>query len=72
MTFCNATGNWNDDPLFEFKLGMSRVPHECPVCNGSGLVSRPPHLAGDVITFTSSETGPWPCRACDGTGILWS
>ena len=47
------------------------VPHRCPVCNGTGLVSVPPGIAGDVTHFTTSSTGPWPCRCCNGTGILW-
>lgn len=44
--------------------------HKCPVCNGSGLVSIPPYVAGDQPTFASSTVGPWPCRACLGLGYL--
>ncbi len=47
------------------------APYKCPVCDGTGLVSRPPGTAGDQLTFTSSESGPWPCGACRGTGVLW-
>jgi len=43
---------------------------KCPVCNGTGLVSRPPGVAGDVETFPTTSAGPWPCRACNGTGII--
>ena len=45
-------------------------PHKCPVCNGTALVSIPPGIAGDQDIFTTSETGPWPCRACIN-GVLW-
>ena len=47
-------------------------PFKCPVCDGTGLVSKPPWIAGDQQTWVSSSTGPWPCKACDGTGIVWA
>ncbi len=43
---------------------------KCPVCNGTGLVSVPPGVAGDQPTFTSTSCGPWPCRVCKGAGII--
>ena len=46
-------------------------PHKCPVCDGSGLVSRPPHIAGDVATW-SAGTATYPCKSCEGKGVLWS
>lgn len=47
------------------------IPHKCPVCDGSGLVSRPPWIAGDQPYFATSSVGPWPCKVCQGAGILW-
>ena len=47
------------------------TPHKCPVCNGTGLVSVPPGVAGDVETFTTASFGPWECRPCEGEGVLW-
>ncbi len=51
------------------------TPHRCPVCNGAGLVSIPPGMAGDIVdaeTFVvTSEAGPWPCQPCGGAGVLW-
>lgn len=47
------------------------IPFRCPVCNGQGLVSRPPHIAGDVYRWSTSDCAPHPCRACGGTGIVW-
>lgn len=47
------------------------IPHKCPVCLGSGLVSRPPHVAGDVATWTDSSAGPHQCKGCNGVGIIW-
>ncbi len=52
--------------------GLHVRPHTCPVCNGTALVSRPPHVAGDVPLWSSDSAGPWPCGACRGTGIVWS
>ncbi len=47
------------------------TPYRCPVCLGTGLVSRPPGIAGDLPTWESTDTGPYSCRACRGTGIVW-
>lgn len=49
----------------------SRRPHRCPVCEGTGLVSKPPHIAGDQQTWTDSQPRPYPCQACGGSGIVW-
>jgi hypothetical protein len=48
------------------------IPHKCPVCDGSGLVSRPPYVAGDQREWSSSSCGPWPCKSCVGSGLLWA
>lgn len=45
-------------------------PFKCPVCNGTGLVSRPPHVAGDVFVWDDNKTGPYPCKSCLN-GIIW-
>ena len=48
------------------------VPFACPVCHGQGTVSRPPYIAGDMPFWSGSTTNDsYPCRACDGTGIIW-
>lgn len=44
---------------------------KCPVCEGTGLVSRPPWVAGDVFVWSDTQTGPYPCRVCSGSGIIW-
>lgn len=54
-----------------FSTTPPATPHRCPVCVGSGLVSRPPGVAGDLPSFASSSFGPWPCGPCGGTGVLW-
>lgn len=46
-------------------------PHICTVCNGTGLVSVPPGVAGDQRTFVSTSAGLWPCRVCREAGVLW-
>jgi hypothetical protein len=48
------------------------VPHKCPVCDGTGLVSKPPYIAGDVNVWSDSSTGPWPCKTCGGAGVIWA
>lgn len=47
------------------------IPHRCPVCTGQGKVNKPPYVAGDQETWVSNSAGPWPCQACNGSGILW-
>ena len=47
-------------------------PWKCPVCDGAGLVSRPPYIAGDVQGWVSSDCAPHPCKPCVGIGIIWS
>jgi hypothetical protein len=42
----------------------------CPICRGTGLVSRPPHIAGDQPYFVSDSSGPWPCNGCNGIGLV--
>ena len=49
-----------------------KIPVKCPVCDGTGLVSKPPHVAGDQREWADSSAGPYPCRACLGTGVLWT
>jgi hypothetical protein len=47
-------------------------PHKCPVCDGTGLVSRPPYIAGDINEWVSGTSAmTWTCCACSGTGIVW-
>jgi DnaJ-class molecular chaperone len=50
-----------------------QMPHKCPVCDGTGKVSRPPHVPGDVNEWTSGTgTGyPYTCNACNGKGVIW-
>lgn len=43
---------------------------KCPVCDGTRLVSRPPWIAGDVMMWTDSQTGPYTCKTCNGNGII--
>ena len=45
--------------------------HKCPVCDGTGLVSRPPGIAGDQQTWNYSSAGPFPCNVCKGAGVVW-
>ena len=47
------------------------IPHKCPCCNGHQTVSKPPNVAGDQLTWYASDAGPYQCKACIGTGIVW-
>jgi hypothetical protein len=46
------------------------IPHKCPVCDGTGLVSYPPGVAGYQRNFTATTVGPWPRHPCIDKGLL--
>ena len=49
-------------------LDMNQAPHRCPVCDGRGQVQFNP-----AMPFTDgTSAGPWPCKPCNGTGIVWT
>jgi len=45
-------------------------PHRCPICFGFGKITwDPDHPPLDGIPSTAK--GPWPCKPCKGSGIVW-
>ena len=42
----------------------------CPVCNGAGHVSRPPHIPGDVNEWSASGIYSYSCHSCEGKGYI--
>jgi hypothetical protein len=44
------------------------MPFKCPVCDGTGLVSKPPYF-GDGV---DGNTSHYPCKSCSGAGIVWN
>lgn len=41
----------------------------CPKCNGQGIVSKPPWVAGDVYEWSSTQT-QFTCDVCNGAKII--
>ena len=41
----------------------------CPKCNGQGIVSKPPYVAGDVHEW-SSTSATFTCDVCNGAKII--
>lgn len=41
----------------------------CPKCNGQGIVSKPPYVAGDVHQWASSSSS-FTCDVCNGVKVL--
>lgn len=41
----------------------------CPKCNGQGVVSKPPHIAGDVELWSGTELS-YKCNLCDGKMVI--
>ena len=46
------------------------TPHACPVCYGHGRMSNLPPLADYQPPLMDDGRDPYPCRACNGTGIV--
>ena len=42
----------------------------CPVCEGTGVVSRPPGVPADLISFTSSSPLGYACPLCAGARVI--
>lgn len=62
---CNCNRNYWTIPI------NPRTPHKCPVCNGQKIVSTPPCVPGDQISYSSTNVNTYPCPVCDGEGIVW-
>jgi len=45
---------------------------KCPVCDGTGLVSKPPWVTGDQQTWTDDLVGPFQCPLCQGLKVILS
>ena len=54
-------------------LNMPIVTHSayqlCPKCNGQGIVSKPPWVAGDINEWTSSAAS-YVCDLCNGAKVI--
>jgi hypothetical protein len=49
---------------------METIPYQiCPKCNGQGIVSKPPYVAGDQHEWTSASTS-FQCDVCNGAKII--
>jgi hypothetical protein len=42
---------------------------KCPKCDGQGIVSKPPYVAGDVNKWTSTQIS-YPCDLCGGMKVI--
>jgi len=50
---------------------METIPYQkCPKCDGQGIVSKPPHIAGDVNQWISGGTTSYTCDICMGAKII--
>ena len=50
-------------------LSLNKKVQICPKCNGQGIVSKPPWVAGDVDTWNSTAT-THVCDLCNGAKII--
>jgi DnaJ-class molecular chaperone len=46
------------------KKTTEQVPYKCPVCDGRGIIEKPP--------IPTTSTAPWPCFSCKGMGIVYT
>lgn len=46
------------------------VPYQlCPKCLGQGIVSRPPYIAADIPSWSSTQMS-YQCDVCNGSKII--
>jgi hypothetical protein len=50
--------------------GAAPLWQACPVCNGTGLLTRPPHVPGDVTTWLGGGATSYQCPTCLGRRII--
>jgi len=43
---------------------------KCPVCDGQGIVSKPPWIAGDQRSWSGSSEINHVCHRCNGAGTI--
>jgi len=49
---------------------MTAIPYQkCPKCDGQGTVCKPPYVAGDQYTWSSSAIN-FVCDVCEGRKII--
>lgn len=51
--------------------GFRRVPQRCMVCQGLGMVARPPWVDALMDEWASGGTGGYECEECLGSGVVW-
>jgi len=62
----NATKEESSFTVTEFRYAPIQ---KCPKCDGQGLVSKPPFIAGDVYEWSSSS-GAYQCDVCNGSKVI--
>jgi len=53
---CPNVRCWDEPP---------KHPYRCPVCNGTGKVSRPPGVPGDQRAWAATGTAAYDCHAVE-------
>jgi len=58
------------DKIKEILPNIDAIPYQkCPKCDGQGMVSKPPYIAGDVHQWSASECA-FTCDVCNGAKII--
>lgn len=55
--------------LEKLYVGNNDKYQVCPKCNGQGIVSKPPWVAGDVHEWVGCSTS-YTCDVCNGQKII--
>lgn len=58
-----------DTRIAELEKQLASRVQLCPKCNGQGIVSKPPGIAGDVTQWISNSSSH-VCDVCNGQKIL--
>lgn len=58
------------DKIKEILPNIDAIPYQkCPKCDGQGMLSKPPYIAGDVHQWSASECA-FTCDVCNGSKII--
>lgn len=70
---CGHENQYCDDCLFknnpEYTYTQTEGWQLCPKCNGQGIVSKPPYVAGDVNHWSDTSMSH-QCNVCNGQKII--
>jgi len=60
---------WYVERINEMNNRGCSIKQLCPKCSGQGIISKPPHIAGDQNEWTGTEIS-YQCNLCEGKMVI--